>query len=145
MPGFFNPQGFLTAMKQEEIKRANKGWALDCMVLCNEVTKWTKDNITNPPAEGGVYIYGLYLQGAGWNRRQCKLVESRPNVHFEKMPVIRVFAKNNAVKDSGLYSCPVYQKPARTSKNFITALDLKTSLAPEHWILRGVALLCDNK
>lgn len=78
----------------QEITRANKGWALDRMVLCNEVTKWMKDDITQPPAEG-VYVYGLYLEGAGWDRRACKLVDSKPKVLFEMMPVIRMFAENN--------------------------------------------------
>ncbi|KAM3614047.1 uncharacterized protein V6R79_009044 [Siganus canaliculatus] len=143
MTGFFNPQGFLTAMRQE-ITRAHKGWALDRMVLCNEVTRWMKDDITQPPAEG-VYVYGLYLEGAGWDRRNCKLVDSKPKVLFEMMPVIRMYAENNGVKDSRLYSCPVYKKPVRTDLNYIAAVDLKTSLPPEYWILRGVALLCDVK
>ncbi|XP_041649230.1 dynein heavy chain 5, axonemal [Cheilinus undulatus] len=143
MTGFFNPQGFLTAMRQE-ITRANKGWALDRMVLCNDVTRWMKDDITQPPAEG-VYVYGLYLEGAGWDRRGCKLVDSKPKVLFEMMPVIRMYAENNGVKDSRLYSCPIYKKPVRTDMNYIAAVDLKTSLSPEHWILRGVALLCDVK
>uniref|UniRef100_A0A671XLP8 Dynein axonemal heavy chain 5 n=1 Tax=Sparus aurata TaxID=8175 RepID=A0A671XLP8_SPAAU len=143
MTGFFNPQGFLTAMRQE-ITRANKGWALDRMVLCNEVTRWMKDDITQPPAEG-VYVYGLYLEGAGWDRRSCKLIDSKPKVLFEMMPVIRMYAANNGVKDSRLYSCPIYKKPVRTDINYIAAVDLKTSLSPEYWILRGVALLCDVK
>ncbi|XP_063344566.1 dynein axonemal heavy chain 5 isoform X2 [Pelmatolapia mariae] len=143
MTGFFNPQGFLTAMRQE-ITRANKGWALDRMVLCNEVTKWMKDDITQPPTEG-VYVYGLYLEGAGWDRRNCKLIDSKPKVLFEMMPVIRMYAENNGLKDSRLYSCPIYKKPTRTDVNYIAAVDLKTSLPPEYWILRGVALLCDVK
>ncbi|KAL4616938.1 dynein heavy chain 5, axonemal [Arapaima gigas] len=143
MTGFFNPQGFLTAMRQE-ITRANKGWALDRMVLCNEVTKWMKDDISQPPAEG-VYVYGLYLEGAGWDRRTCKLIESKPKVLFEMLPVIRMYAENNGVKDSRLYSCPIYKKPVRTDLNYIGAVDLRTAVPPEHWILRGVALLCDVK
>uniref|UniRef100_A0A8B9HQN0 Dynein, axonemal, heavy chain 5 n=1 Tax=Astyanax mexicanus TaxID=7994 RepID=A0A8B9HQN0_ASTMX len=143
MTGFFNPQGFLTAMRQE-ITRANKGWALDRMVLCNEVTRWMKDDITQPPQEG-VYVYGLYLEGAGWDRRNCRLVDSKPKVLFEMMPVVRMYAENNGVKDSRLYSCPIYKKPARTDQNIIAAVDLRTSQRPEYWILRGVALLCDVK
>ncbi|KAJ8415683.1 hypothetical protein AAFF_G00402400 [Aldrovandia affinis] len=143
MTGFFNPQGFLTAMRQE-ITRANKGWALDRMVLCNEVTKWMKDDITQPPTEG-VYVYGLYLEGAGWDRRNCKLIDSKPKVLFEMMPVIRMYAENNGTKDPRLYLCPIYKKPVRTDPNYIAAVDLRTVPPPEHWILRGVALLCDVK
>ncbi|XP_048363840.1 dynein axonemal heavy chain 5 [Sphaerodactylus townsendi] len=143
MTGFFNPQGFLTAMRQE-ITRANKGWALDSVVLCNEVTKWMKDDITAPPAEG-VYVYGLYLEGAGWDKRNMKLIDSKPKVLFEMMPVIRIYAENNTSRDPRLYSCPIYKKPIRTDLNYIAAVDLRTAQPPEHWILRGVALLCDVK
>ncbi|KAL2307869.1 hypothetical protein Nmel_000857, partial [Mimus melanotis] len=143
MTGFFNPQGFLTAVRQE-ITRANKGWALDSVVLCNEVTKWMKDDITSPPSEG-VYVYGLYLEGAGWDRRNMRLTESKPKVLFELMPVIRIYAENNTAKDPRLYSCPVYKKSSRTDLNYIAAMDLKTRQPPEHWVLRGVALLCDVK
>lgn len=79
----------------QEITRANKGWALDSVVLCNEVTKWMKDDITAPPSEG-VYVYGLYLEGAGWDKRSMKLIESKPKVLFEMMPVIRIYAENNS-------------------------------------------------
>nr|XP_048312992.1 dynein axonemal heavy chain 5 [Myodes glareolus] len=143
MTGFFNPQGFLTAMRQE-VTRANKGWALDNMVLCNEVTKLAKDDISAPPPEG-VYVYGLYLEGAGWDKRNMKLIESKPKVLFELMPVIRIYAENNTARDLRLYCCPIYKKPVRTDLNYIAAVDLKTVQAPEHWVLRGVALLCDVK
>uniref|UniRef100_A0A2I3GCS9 Dynein axonemal heavy chain 5 n=1 Tax=Nomascus leucogenys TaxID=61853 RepID=A0A2I3GCS9_NOMLE len=143
MTGFFNPQGFLTAMRQE-ITRANKGWALDNMVLCNEVTKWMKDDISAPPTEG-VYVYGLYLEGAGWDKRNMKLIESKPKVLFELMPVIRIYAENNTLRDPRFYSCPIYKKPVRTDLNYIAAVDLRTAQTPEHWVLRGVALLCDVK
>uniref|UniRef100_A0A8C8C8Z2 Dynein, axonemal, heavy chain 5 n=1 Tax=Oncorhynchus tshawytscha TaxID=74940 RepID=A0A8C8C8Z2_ONCTS len=143
MTGFFNPQGFLTAMRQE-ITRANKGWALDRMVLCNEVTKWMKDDITQPPSEG-VYVYGLYLEGAGWDRRNCKLIDSKPKVLFEMMPVVRMYAENNGVKHAQLYSCPIYKKPVRMDLNYIAAVELRTAAPPEYWILRGVALLCEVK
>ncbi|XP_013370435.1 PREDICTED: dynein heavy chain 5, axonemal isoform X2 [Chinchilla lanigera] len=143
MTGFFNSQGFLTAMRQE-ITRANKGWALDNTVLFNEVTKWMKDDISAPPSEG-VYVYGLYLEGAGWDKRNMRLTESKPKVLFELMPVIRIYAENSTLKDPRFYSCPIYKKPVRTNLNYIAAVDLRTAQAPEHWVLRGVALLCDVK
>ena len=51
MTGFFNPQGFLTAMRQE-ITRAHKGWALDNVMLDNEVSKLMKEDISSAPSEG---------------------------------------------------------------------------------------------
>lgn len=94
----------------------------------------------------GVYIYGLYLDGAGWDRRGCKLIEPQPKVLFTLLPVVHVYAVNStAPKDPRLYQCPVYKKPQRTDLTYITPLWLKTVQSPDHWILRGVALLCDIK
>ncbi|CAJ1072667.1 dynein axonemal heavy chain 8-like isoform X3 [Xyrichtys novacula] len=144
MTGFFNPQGFLTAMKQE-VKRANKGWALDTVTLHNKVLNQTKEEIKSPPEEG-VYVYGLYLEGAGWNRKNSVLVESSPKELFTPLPVIHMFAINStAPVDPKLYVCPIYKKPRRTDLNYITAVVLPTLQPPDHWILRGVALLCDIK
>lgn len=64
---------------RQEVTRAHKGWALDMVILHNDVTKWMRDDITSPPNEG-VYVYGLYLEGAGWDRRGAKLIEPKPKV-----------------------------------------------------------------
>ncbi|XP_072165822.1 dynein axonemal heavy chain 8-like [Diadema setosum] len=144
MTGFFNPQGFLTAMRQE-VTRAHKGWALDSVTLHNDVTKSFKEEIGAPPAEG-VYIHGLFLDGAGWDRRGTKLMEPSPKVLFTLLPVVHMFAINStAPKDPRLYQCPVYKKPGRTDLTYITFIVLKTTPSPDHWTLRGVALLCDTK
>uniref|UniRef100_H2ZRC4 AAA+ ATPase domain-containing protein n=1 Tax=Ciona savignyi TaxID=51511 RepID=H2ZRC4_CIOSA len=154
MTGFFNPQGFLTAMRQE-VTRAHtaKGWALDGVVLYNEVTRMMKEDITAPPPVeiGGVYVYGLFLDGAGWDRRNVKLVEPSPKVLFTSMPVVHVYAINTAspVKDDkkgamNIFHCPVYKKPRRTDLTYVFPLLLKTVQSPEHWTLRGVAILCDT-
>ncbi|KAI3374766.1 hypothetical protein L3Q82_021323, partial [Scortum barcoo] len=144
MTGFFNPQGFLTAMRQE-VTRANKGWALDTVTLHNKVLKQAKEEITAAPTEG-VYVYGLYLDGAGWDRKNVILIESSPKVLFTPLPVIHMFAINStAPVDPKLYVCPIYKKPRRTDLNYITAVVLSTIQSPDHWILRGVALLCDIK
>lgn len=62
------------------------------MRLSNEVTKFVnKEDVAVPPPEG-VYIYGLYLEGAAWDKRGMKLIESRPKVLFEQMPIILINA-----------------------------------------------------
>ena len=58
---------------------------------------------------------GLFLEGASLDRKTGKLVESRPKVLYEQMPVIYIYAINTtAGKDSKLYECPIYRKPARS-------------------------------
>eukprot|EP00794_Sanderia_malayensis_P018805 gene18805-20701_t len=146
MTGFFNPQGFLTAMRQE-VTRAHKGWALDTVVLQNDVLKIGKDDVTSPPSEG-VYVYGLFLDGAGWDKRGCKLIEPAAKVLFTPMPIIHLYASiatNNKDGRVSLYSCPIYKKPIRTDRTFIAPVDLRTAVSADHWALRGVALLCDIK
>uniref|UniRef100_A0A8D3AF65 Dynein heavy chain 5 axonemal n=1 Tax=Scophthalmus maximus TaxID=52904 RepID=A0A8D3AF65_SCOMX len=158
LTGFFNPQGFLTAMRQETT-RANisRGWALDTVILSNTVTKMMREDVSAPPPGdvGGVYIYGLFLDGAGWDRRGVKLSEAPSKVLFTPLPVVHVFAISAANAAEGkrqpgggavsLYSCPVYKKPRRTDQYFIFSLLLRSSQAAEHWTLRGTALLCDCK
>ncbi|XP_069810981.1 dynein axonemal heavy chain 8 isoform X3 [Dendropsophus ebraccatus] len=144
MKGFFNPQGFLTAMRQEAT-RAHKGWALESVTVQNVVLKQMKEEITGPP-DDGVYIHGLFLEGAGWDRRNSKLAECTPRVLFTMLPVVHIFAANSPpVTDASLYLCPVYKKPERTDLTYVTTVSLKTSQPPDHWILRGVAALCDIK
>ncbi|KAJ9594442.1 hypothetical protein L9F63_014127 [Diploptera punctata] len=141
MTGFFNPQGFLTAMRQE-VARAHGNWSLDAVVLRNEVTKLLREDIKTSPTEG-VYVYGLYLDGAGWDKRNSRLVESPMKVLFVQLPVVHIFAINTGEKVTK--EVPVYKKPNRTDLNFITPLWLPSLKPPEHWILRGVAILCDIK
>ncbi|XP_069368231.1 dynein axonemal heavy chain 5 isoform X1 [Paralichthys olivaceus] len=158
LTGFFNPQGFLTAMRQETTRsNISRGWALDTVTLSNDVTKMMREDVTAPPPDdmGGVYIYGLFLDGAGWDRRGAKLTEAPPKVLFTPLPVVHVYAvsaanmadrKRQAVGGaSSLYSCPVYKKPRRTDLNFVFSLQLRSSQPAEHWTLRGAALLCDCK
>ena len=60
LAGFFNPQGFLTAMKQEST-RAHKaaGWALDAVTLQTRCSNRSRTGFAR-----GRYIYGLFLEGA---------------------------------------------------------------------------------
>ena len=141
LPGFFNPQGFLTAIRQE-ITRAHNGWALDNVKLAPEVMKQMKEDITAPPAEG-VFIHGLFIEGAGWDRKNIRLTESQPKLIFQSMPVIHVSATNSTDDgDPKMYRCPVYRRPRRTDLNYIFDVELKTQQNPDYWVLRGIALLC---
>merc|ERR1712166_1319566 len=98
MTGFFNPNGFITAMRQE---------------------------ITRAHAE---------------------LTEQHPKVLYVPLPIMWIFAVNStAVRDARQYECPIYRKPRRTDQEYICMVDLKTKTNPDHWTLRGCALLCDIK
>ena len=156
MTGFFNAQGFLTAMRQE-VTRANKekGWALDTVGITNEVLGKMKDEITAPPS-AGVYVYGLFLEGASWSKAHSRLVESKAKILFDPMPVMHISATSQNEQQqqqqaaptgskNQFYSCPIYKKPRRTDRTFIATVNLRTNLLPDVWTLRGCCLLCDTK
>ena len=144
MAGFFNPQGFLTAMRQE-VTRAHKGWALDSVILQSAITWLSKEEVTEPPAEG-VFIHGMFLEGACLDRKTGKLIETKPKVLYDPIPVIYMYAiQSSAGKDPKMYECPIYRKPIRNTSTYIGSIDLETDVNPRHWTLRGVALLCDIK
>ena len=70
---------------------------------------------------------------------------SSPKVLFTALPVVHMYAIQNQNKDPRLYNCPVYKKPRRTDLTYITVIIMRTTQNPDHWILRGVAALCDIK
>jgi dynein heavy chain len=87
--GYFNPQGFLTSMKQE-VTRLHKsdGWALDDMIYHTEVTDFpSADSVRSKPKEG-VYCSGLMLDGAAWSPMEGSMIESAPKQLFYPLPVL---------------------------------------------------------
>ncbi len=130
---------------------------MDTVILTNEVMGKMKEEISLPPALG-VYVYGLYLEGASWSRAHSRLAESKAKILFDYMPVMHISAVNQndqttaqptqqqqAVAKLANYVCPIYKKPKRTDRTFIATVNLRTHVAPETWILRGTCLLCDTK
>lgn len=144
LSGFFNPQGFLTAMKQEVgRKHSSENWALDDVVATSEVTHPPKEfeALREGPSEG-VYVYGLFLDGCQWSGKENRLVDSEPKKLFAPLPVIYItgcLAKDK--KTDGVYEAPVYRSKRRTGATFITTLGLATEDPATKWTMRGVALL----
>ena len=145
LTGFFNPQGFLTAMKQEvNRKHAGDKWALDDVVMTSEVTPKEVETLKEAPSEG-VYIYGLFLDGCTWSVRENCLVDSDPKKLYNALPVLYVTGVQAKDKPTdGVYAAPCYRTRERTGLNFISTFDLKSDEPSSKWIMRGVALLCSH-
>jgi Dynein heavy chain. len=79
MKFWIRPCNTLFLFHSKEVTRAHKGWALDSVVLQNLITRHNKDELNDSPPEG-VYVHGLFLEGASLDRRGGKLVESKPKV-----------------------------------------------------------------
>jgi len=156
LAGFFNPQGFLTAMKQEVTRmhkakpgdREKESWSLDDVVYSTQVKEMSYENIRDIQQEG-VYIHGLYLEGCRWSKNG--LDDSEPKKMFSPLPILYVTAINkkksaDAEKMSSTYNCPVYKYPRRTDKYIIFRVGLPCEgSGPHKWKLRGVSLLCSTE
>ena len=62
------------------------GWPLDKTIIATNVTKLGPEQVRSPPKEG-VYIHGLYLEGASWDEKSGTLENSRLKQFSSKMPV----------------------------------------------------------
>lgn len=152
LTGFFNPQGFLTAARQEVTRRHKaEKWALDDVVLKTDALNDVDNKrIKGPPAEG-VYVHGLFLEGCSWDRTTKQLKEAAAKELFTPFPVLHITAvtSERAKKIYGpsngfFYDCPCYTKPRRTDQAYVFTVKVPTDVHPNHWVLRGVALLCSK-
>ena len=144
LTGIFNPTGFLTANRQEVCRKHSKdNWALDDVIDSSEVLRLERDEVKKGPDEG-IYIYGLYLDCAKWEKPKDRLADSDPKVLFAPLPVLWItgcLATASKGDKNMYYDCPVYKAPRRTGLNFISSVLLRTEDQPQKWTLRGVALL----
>ncbi|KAJ3342024.1 Dynein heavy chain 7, axonemal [Gonapodya sp. JEL0774] len=147
--GFFFTQSFMTGCLQNYSRKY--GVPIDLLTMDFEVTG--EDDFTEPP-EDGVYIRGMYLEGARWDRDSGELGEQRPKQLADAMPVIRmtpcqITEFEARLKTRPNYSSPVYKTSARRgvlsttghSTNYVMSIPLRTSLPQNHWVNRGTAVV----
>jgi len=157
LTGFFNPQGFLTATKQEVTRKhvqEGETWALDDVVYHTEVTEFVKASQVRQSPKEGVFVHGLFLDAAGWDMGEGTLVESEPKVLYAALPILWVTGVTKATAKSrsgdygpyGGYECPCYKYPNRGDRYLVFYVTLPSrDHRPRHWALRGAALLCSKE
>ena len=157
--GFFNPQGFLTSMKQEVTRvHKNDGWALDDMVYHTEMTDFDSSEQVRSAAKEGAYLSSMFMDGAAWSKMEGSLKESEPKKLFDLLPVMWITAttapkrkekiKTGMYGPNGPYMCPMYKYPIRQARFFIAAVSMASKVADglvvarneAFWILRGCAI-----
>ena len=150
LTGFFNPQGFLTAMKQEVTRQKKaQAWSLDEVEYTTDVLKEVIqgddgkiEGKTLPSPPDGVLVHGLSMEGAGWNRLERRLEDSNPKELYFQFPVVHFSATSTAPAQAGpglgakakqddrggeksMYSCPIYKYPKRNDRYLIVRVNLK--------------------
>ena len=149
LPGFFFTPSFCTAVLQNYARR-NK-LAIDTIAFDFEMLDVDPTIYKNGEAPSdGVYVYGMYLEGCGWDIASRTLCESKPRTLFESAPVIWFKPlPTKDIKERPSYSCPIYRTADRRgvlattghSTNFLMFLKLPTDLPEHHWTMRGVCML----
>ncbi|KAJ8888867.1 hypothetical protein PR048_008361 [Dryococelus australis] len=146
VPGLYRPQAFLTALQQTYARQKN----VPIYQLSFEFQVMNETEVISHP-EYGAYIYGLFLEGCRWNSDRSVLDESLPMQFYSLAPTVWVKpAVVAGERRNGTYACPVYRTPERRglvstsghSSNFLLAVDLPSDRPSDHWVLRGVAMLC---
>ncbi|KAJ2953865.1 hypothetical protein O0L34_g1493 [Tuta absoluta] len=145
LSGFYFPQAFLTAAQQSYARKYKI--AIDQLAFHFEVQR--EETKKERPAEG-VYVDGLFMEGARWNMEDFYVDESFPKILYDNFPIVWLIPlKRGDIPTDIFYNCPLYKTGDRRgvlsttghSTNYILFIRLPTKKEPDHWVLRGVALL----
>merc|ERR1719327_1452244 len=107
--GIFFPQAFFTGAMQNFARKYNE--EIDLLSYRQTPMDNVKDpkaELTTPP-EDGVYIYGIFLEGARWSTTSHQIEESKPKELFSDLPSLWFCPVKNRAIDPADYRCPCYK------------------------------------
>ena len=153
--GFYFPQAFLTGSLQNFARKYQL--PIDTVNFNFNLLEADWTTLKRKP-DDGVYVRGLFLEGARWDASIKSLNDSLPKQLYTDLPVMHLcpqqFRKDPT---SGIYRCPVYKILSRRgvlsttghSTNFIMWIEIPSNRShilnnegkadQEEWIRAGVA------
>mmetsp|Transcript_24429 Transcript_24429/g.96934 ORF Transcript_24429/g.96934 Transcript_24429/m.96934 type:complete len:2723 (+) Transcript_24429:2309-10477(+) len=157
--GLYFPQAFLTGSLQNFARRRSA--PIDTIAF-DFIMLGTSDpqSILQKPADG-VYVYGLFLEGARWDPKLGSLADSRPQQLYTSVPLLHLLpVKDRESPSRGIYRCPVYKILSRCgtlsttghSTNFVMWIEIPSDRVNDKnndglpdqpcWVKAGVAAFC---
>jgi len=149
LPVFFFPQGFMTGTLQTYARKYQV--AIDTLTFTYQLLSQASPDGFDEGPDDGVFIYGLFLEGARYDREAELLQPSKPGVMFEELPPVHFQPAVGHKPAKEDYQCPVYKTSERKgvlsttgmSTNYVVSMDIKTDIDPGAWVMYGVAALCN--
>jgi hypothetical protein len=95
------------------------------------------EDVTSPPADG-VFVGGLWLEGARWDTASGCLAAPEPGAMLSPLPVVHLRPQQGgrATPPEGTYACPLYKTSARWLPGAGSGLK-------ENGCWAGLCLYCD--
>ena len=112
----------------------------------------TAAEVATPP-DDGVYVGGMFMDGARWSREAQTVEDAFPGELYDRMPVVHFIPAELHVPLGGdqVFMCPVYKTSLRQgelsttgmSTNFVLPVELPCPPVKnsDYWVRKGVAFL----
>ncbi len=146
----FNPQAFLTAIKQTEARKSNV--ELNKLYIQTEITGKMPETIEAAGEAGskkaglGVNVFGFYLEGCRIDPNSKMLDDSEPKKLYMELSIVLCKAAPvppEGKEDKNYYICPVYKTKMRHTTTYVFNAQLKTKDPPQKWTIQGAAIILD--
>lgn len=146
-PVFFSPNAFTAAVLQNYSRKYN------LPITDLELNFQIQTLKENEDYKDVTFIYGPYLEGARWNVEINQLDEEEHQHVRDFLPDIAMIpVKKENINAAAKYLCPIYKTHLRRSgvvlnaygNEYVFSLPLNTTMPADHWIKRGVAIICQT-